>query len=90
MMIFLAASMSCASVVAPVSEPIAASQPCLDIQGQRELLAGVELVIGDEKNKCDARVKQVQADSLQSRIIWGLVGGLIGGATVGVILGATR
>lgn len=93
MTIFLVASMSCASVGEKASKPFAASQPCLDMQGQRELLAGVELEIGDARAKtaaCQDKMKRMQADHTQSKVMWGVIGALLGAAVAGVAIGATR
>lgn len=54
---------ACASVAAPASEPASAAATlpvdCLDVQGQRELLAGIELELGPQAAqlaRCNARV----------------------------------
>lgn len=82
MMTFLVALTSCAPVVAPASRPL--TENCLDVQGQRELLAGFELELGDER----AKTAECKAEATQSKVGYALGGGILGlviGAVVGGI-----
>jgi hypothetical protein len=80
MMIFLVALPSCARSVAATRTLEPSSLPCLDGQGQRELLAGFERVIGKEK----ARASECCAKADER---WGLFGyGLLGGSAATAIV----
>lgn len=92
-------SPSCAPAAGPASSPAqqAATLPlgCLDYQGQRELIAGVELEMGEraaELARCfvqrRAAVKfgdaqSSRADAAESRLQWAIPVGTIGGVAVG-------
>lgn len=95
---------ACAHSVAPASSPAAAasSQPvdCLDMQGQRELLAGIWIAGGEQagqlarcKVQRGAAVKfgddqAARASAAESRLVWALpVTGVLG-AAVGAALTA--
>lgn len=98
------ASLNCAPVVAPASSAPAFEQPTgpivLDEQGVRELLAGVELELGDERAAAAGNLAraiaaekflkdvQRQAEGLRQRAFWGpIVSGVIG-AILGGVVGA--
>jgi hypothetical protein len=96
---------SCAHAVAPASSPASASTmavdfDCLDLQGQKELLAGIELEAGEQAAKlarCNvqrgAAVKfgdaQAQrAEKAEGRLLWALPVTGIGAAILGAVIGA--
>ncbi len=106
--LFALALLHCAPVVAPVSSPPpAASLPTLDesadncdLQCQREILAGVELVIGDykaetarEKSRADNNAKFARQLELHGKITAAVTavcatifGAAIGGSIAFVVL----
>ncbi len=96
----------CAHVAEPVSNPVAASMPvdCLDLQGQKELFAGIELEAG-EKAAALARCNIQRGAALkygdgqaslaraaEGRLLWAIpvsgVGGVIVGAAITAIVEA--
>ena len=82
---------SCASAAAPASKPVPAvtaqadTLPPLDGEGQREMLAGFELELGDERAKTAAANQRAYRAEIGAVI--GTVLGLILGAS---IIGATN
>lgn len=88
---FLLVLNSCAHAVAPASRPALpaptglTSAVVLDEQGVRELLAGVELELGDERAKT-AAAQQREAEARRWTLISGIVGAVLG-AVVGLGLG---
>lgn len=83
MMTFLVALTSCASVVAPGSN--ASTESCLDIRAQRELLAGVELELGDERAKTAACRAEQRSDRVGYAVGGGIFGVVVGGALTAII-----
>lgn len=93
---------NCATAAAPESRPAAYSPlPCLDDTGQRELLAGFELELGDERAKtavCSSKLADAlerEAFERQQTVIVGIAAGVAGvavGAAAAVLLttAATR
>lgn len=82
---------SCAPAAAPASRPVAfAPAMALDAQGVRELLAGVELELGDERAKTADAEQRVEAARTHT-IIAGAFGFLFGALlTVFVTFGVNR
>lgn len=91
LMLLLVALMSCAPALGPASRPVAVapastpaeSLPPLDDRGQRELLAGFELVLGDERAKT-AAADQRASDAERRTALIGVASALV--ATVLTIL----
>lgn len=104
-MLFAIVLQSCAPVVAPASSapffPASLPADCLDLQGQRELLAGVELELGSQAAalaRCNvqrgAAVKygdgQAQrAQTAEGQLRWAIpvtgVGGVVLGAAIAAV-----
>jgi hypothetical protein len=93
--IFLLVLNSCALVGAPASKPalpaptgLTATLTSLDGQGQRELLAGFELELGDERAKTAAanqRAAKAEADRIVGIVLGFVVGAIAGGATAAAL-----
>lgn len=94
---------ACAPSVAPSSNPAAASLPvadCLDMQGQRELLAGIWIAGGEQAGQL-ARCKvqrsaalkfgdeqAARAQAAEGRLVWALPVTGIGAAIVAAVVTA--
>ncbi len=86
MLILVFGSLSCAPVVGPASSSAPATMAvdfdCLDLQGQKELLAGVELELGEQAAslaRCNVNrnlavkfgdKQAARADAAESRLSW--------------------
>lgn len=93
---------SCAHAAAPASSPVAASLPadCLDLNGQRELLAGVELEIGEQAAhlaRCNVQRgaavrygdgQASRAQAAEGRLVWALPVTGVGSAIVAAVVTA--
>lgn len=85
---------SCAHVAVPASRPVAMEWPAdaspLDAQGVRELLAGAELELGDERAKTAAAEQKLE-HAKSNTILAGGLGFLFGALlTFFVALGVNR
>lgn len=88
----LLALTSCASAVAPASRPAPASAPApfvpdgmvLDAQGIREMLAGVELELGDGRAQV-AAAEQRAVTAEEHRLLAGFIGLAVGAIIAGVL-----
>jgi hypothetical protein len=83
LMLLLLASTSCAPAVGAASRPVPASAPVVpdgvtcDAPCLRELLAGVELELGDERAKT-AGAEQRAAAAEDKKILVGVLGAVVG------------
>jgi hypothetical protein len=90
---------ACASVAGPASRAATLPVDCLDVQGQRELLAGIELELGPQAAqlaRCNARVGGAEryaaeqgkrAEAADARAVWvSVVVGVVA-ASVGAVAG---
>lgn len=83
-MILLVASLKCGPSVAATRSLEPSSLPCLDGQGQRELVAGCERMIG--KERAQAARERTRADNAEARNWEYAAGGALGGAAVTAVL----
>ncbi len=86
-MIFLVGLSRCAPSVAASKSLEPSSLPCLDAQGQRELIAGCERIVGKERAKaaaCCARVTDAENRKWE-HFAWGLLGGSAATALVTIV-----
>lgn len=106
MTLYALALLACAPVAGPASSPLyAGTMPvdfgdCLDLEGQRELLAGVELEGGEQAAalaRCNvqrgAAVKYgdgqaSRADAAEKRLTWAIPLAGTGGAIIGAAIAA--
>lgn len=80
-------------MVAKANKPIAASLPCLNEQAQRELLAGFELELGDQKAqtiKAENRAASAEVGTLRTGLLAGLIGALLGFVLGGIVVSVSH